>query len=76
MSAVVTRITVKEYLDLLVQCWEESQGVEAHKEWHPEDIYVNLTVLMWPLTVGLSNGRKAIKLDDTFWQRPNGEDPL
>lgn len=70
MSAVATRITAREYLDLLMECFMEYQPAEHDKPWHPEDLYANLMVLMHPLALGLSRGRQYVKLDDTFWPKP------
>lgn len=76
MAAVVTRITIDNYLDLLKECFIEAQGKYAFEPWHPEDLYANLSILMHPLALGLANGKQHIKLDDTFWERDSKEDPL
>ena len=70
MSAIAPRITAREYLDLLMECFMEYQQGEADQKWHPEDLYVNLMVLMHPLALGLSRGRQYVRLDDTFWPKP------
>lgn len=76
MSAVITRVTLDDYMTLLKECFVHEHPDHAEHDWHPEDLWANLSVLMWPLTVGLTNGKKAIKLDDKFWTRTNTEDPL
>lgn len=73
MSAVVPRITAREYLDLLMECFMENHPAEHDKPWHPEDLCWNLMVMMPPLALGLARGRQYVKLDDTFWPKTGDE---
>lgn len=69
MSAVLPRITVDDYLDLLKECFIEYQGAHAIEPWHPEDLYANLSVLMHPLALGLARGKQFVKLNDKYWPK-------
>lgn len=76
MSMTTTGITLHDYLVLVERAFTEVYGeAEAQRKSHPEDLWVNLTAILYPLALGLAEGKKhSVWTQDAFTKW--GEDPL
>lgn len=76
MSMTTTGITLHDYLVLVEQAFIEVFGqAEAERKSHPEDVWSNVTPLMYPLALGLAEGKNhSVWTQDAFTKW--GEDPL
>lgn len=76
MSMTRTGITLHDYLVLVEQAFTEVYGKDmAADKWHPEDLWANLSGILYPLALGLAEGKKhSVWTQDAFTKW--GEDPL
>lgn len=71
-----TGITLHDYLVLVEQAFTEMYGKdEAERKSHPEDLSANLTGILYPLALGLAEGKNhSVWTQEAFTKW--GEDPL
>lgn len=76
MSMTRTGITLHDYLVLVERAFIEVYGQgEAERKSHPEDLCANLGSILFPLALGLAEGKNhSVWTQDAFTKW--GEDPL
>ena len=76
MSMTRTGITLHDFLGLVERAFTEVYGqAEAERKSHPEDLFANLSVILYPLALGLAEGKNhSVWTQDAFTKW--GEDPL
>lgn len=76
MSMTRTGITLRDFLVLVERAFTEVYGEDQAKyKAHPEDLWANLSAILYPLTLGLTEGKNhSVWTQEAFTKW--GEDPL